>query len=76
MIETDQQRRWWFATHPEFSSGRTGHRRNPHDDEDEDSGRPSPEDIDALVDERLKHETDNVIIALLEGYKKWFGTEF
>jgi hypothetical protein len=24
MIETDQQRRWWFATHPEFSSSRRG----------------------------------------------------
>lgn len=26
MIETEKQRRWWFATHPEFSSSRTGHR--------------------------------------------------
>jgi hypothetical protein len=25
LIETEQQRRWWFATHPEFSSSRTGH---------------------------------------------------
>lgn len=25
MIETEKQRRWWFATHPEFSSSRTGH---------------------------------------------------
>lgn len=24
MIRTDQQRRWWFATHPEFSWGRLG----------------------------------------------------
>jgi hypothetical protein len=24
LIETEQQRRWWFATHPEFSSRRTG----------------------------------------------------
>jgi hypothetical protein len=24
MIETDEQRRWWFATHPEFSSSRKG----------------------------------------------------
>jgi len=29
MIETDQQRRWWFATHPEYSASRTGQRRNP-----------------------------------------------
>ena len=26
LIETEKQRRWWFATHPEFSSSRTGHR--------------------------------------------------
>ncbi len=26
MIETEKQRRWWFATHPEFSSRRTGQR--------------------------------------------------
>jgi hypothetical protein len=25
LIETEQQRRWWFATHPEFSWSRTGH---------------------------------------------------
>ena len=24
MIETEKQRRWWFATHPEFSSSRRG----------------------------------------------------
>jgi hypothetical protein len=24
MIRTEQQRRWWFATHPEFSWGRSG----------------------------------------------------
>jgi len=77
LIITDQQRRWWFATHPEFSSSSTGQRRNPHDnEEEEDSGRLSPEEVDASVDERLKYETDAVIIALLEGYKKWFGTEF
>jgi hypothetical protein len=77
LIETEKQRRWWFATHPEFSSSAKGQRRNPHDSEEGgDSGRPSPEDVDASVDERLKYETDNIIIALLEGYKKWFGTEF
>jgi hypothetical protein len=26
LIETEKQRRWWFATHPQFSSSRTGHR--------------------------------------------------
>jgi hypothetical protein len=27
MIETDEQRRWWFATHPEYSWNRRGDRR-------------------------------------------------
>src|SRR5208283_5821793 len=26
LIETEKQRRWWFATHPEFSGSRTGQR--------------------------------------------------
>lgn len=28
MIETEKQRRWWFATHPEYSGRRTGQGRN------------------------------------------------
>ena len=24
MIETEEQRRWWFATHPEYSWSRRG----------------------------------------------------
>lgn len=36
MIETDEQRRWWFATHPEFSWSRRGIRsRKDKDDADE-----------------------------------------
>ncbi|HMK35301.1 MAG TPA: Tox-REase-5 domain-containing protein [Desulfomonilaceae bacterium] len=30
MIETDKQRRWWFATHPEFSRHRTRQRERNH----------------------------------------------
>ncbi|MBI4963364.1 MAG: AHH domain-containing protein [Desulfomonile tiedjei] len=74
MIETDQQRRWWFATHPEFSSSHTGQRSKHSSTEDEESGKPSPESIDAYVDEKLKHETDNVIIAMLQEMKRWAGT--
>ncbi|MFH1010862.1 MAG: AHH domain-containing protein [bacterium] len=74
MIETDQQRRWWFATHPEFSSRRTGQRSKHLGEEDEDSGKPSPESIDAYVDKRLEHEHDNVIIAMLKEMKRWGGT--
>jgi hypothetical protein len=36
MIETDEQRRWWFATHPEFSWSRRGiGSRKDKDDADE-----------------------------------------
>jgi hypothetical protein len=28
LIETEQQRRWWFATHPEYSGHRAGRSRN------------------------------------------------
>jgi hypothetical protein len=74
MIATEQQRRWWFATHPEFSSSHTGQRSKHSSNEDEESGKPSPESIDRYVDERLKHETDDVIIAMLKEMKRWAGT--
>ena len=77
MIVTEQQRRWWFATHPEFSWHQGWGTRNPHDDDDdEDSGRPSPEEVDTMVDERLQHETDKVRRTILELTKYYFGTEF
>jgi hypothetical protein len=77
MIETEQQRRWWFATHPEFSWHQGEDRRNSHDgDEEDDSGRPSPERVDEMVDERLQHETDNVRRTILKLTKYYFGTEF
>jgi len=37
MIMTEQQRRWWFATHPEFSNRGSGDRRGPGE------GSPMPE---------------------------------
>ncbi len=79
MIMTEQQRRWWFATHPEYSWSRAGARSGTHqkdDDEDEDTEKFSPEDVDAYVDEALRHERDNVAIALLKAVQFWFGTEF
>jgi hypothetical protein len=30
LIETDKQRRWWFATHPEYSGGGGGRTRKGH----------------------------------------------
>jgi hypothetical protein len=75
LIETDQQRRWWFATHPEFSSSRRGERSKHYGEEDDDSGRPSPESVDAYVNKVLKHEKDDFFIELLKDVKFWFGTE-
>jgi hypothetical protein len=70
LIETENQRRWWFATHPEFSH--EGERtRKPQ----KESSGISPEDVDRYVEEALKHQRDPVIIAILEATKRWFGTE-
>ena len=76
LLETEKQRRWWFATHPEFSWGHTGKRSKRHDDEDGDLERIDPKEVDAYVDEQLEYATDPVIIQLLESTKFWFGTEF
>jgi len=80
MIETDRQRRWWFATHPEFSRGHGGGHSGSDEyddfDDDEESEPFTPEDVDAYVDERLEYERNEVAIALLESVKFWFGTEF
>lgn len=62
MIETEQQRRWWFATHPEFSWSRGGQKSKHYGDEDEDS-------------DRLKHEKDDFLIELFRDVKFWFGPE-
>jgi hypothetical protein len=75
LIETYQQRRWWFATHPEFSSSRRGERSKHYGEEDDDSGRPSPEFVDVYVNKVLKHEKDDFFIDLLKDVKFWFGTE-
>jgi len=76
LIETEKQRRWWFATHPEFSSSRSVRRRRSHDKEDRESDKVSPDAVDAYVDESLKYQSDERIIDLLKSIKFWFGTEF
>jgi len=77
MIETDEQRRWWFATHPEYSWSRTGQKSESESrEESDDSDKLSPEAVDAGVDERLKYERDDFQIFLLNEIKFWFGTEF
>ncbi|MBI4965356.1 MAG: hypothetical protein HY913_18915 [Desulfomonile tiedjei] len=74
MIETEQQRRWWFATHPEFSSTREGQRRNPYDDDDE-AGRPSPEYVDVWMDKLLKQAKDDFWTDVFRDVKSRYGTE-
>lgn len=71
MIETEKQRRWWFATHPEYSSDSNGRSVQKHG---EDESRVSPEGVDAYVDKMLKYERDEVVIQLLKSTKRWFGT--
>ena len=75
MDMTDEQRRWWFATHPEFSWNRAGsHRRKPQDQKPH-PGRAQAEGIDAYVDQRLKYEADSRIRDLLKIMKQTLGTE-
>lgn len=71
MIETEEQRRWWFATHPECSSSRRGIRG---DSEREDEDKVDPKEVDAYVDEALKYET-GFVADLLISVKRNFGTE-
>jgi hypothetical protein len=72
MIETEEQRRWWFATHPEYSSSRRGIRENS--DRGENEHKVDPKEVDAYVDEALKYETGSVA-DLLRSVKRNFGTE-
>jgi len=76
LIETENQRRWWFATHPEFSSKKSGSRRRSSPEENQESEKVPPEQVDAMVDEKLKYERDRVVRELLKLMKFWFGTEF
>ena len=72
MIETEEQRRWWFATHPEYSSSRRGLRGGSDRRKNED--KVDPKEVDAYVDEALKYETGPVA-DLLRSVKRNFGTE-
>jgi hypothetical protein len=72
MIETEEQRRWWFATHPEYSWSRRGIRG---DSERESNGdKIDPKEVDRYVDKALKYETGPVA-DLLKAVKENFGTE-
>jgi len=74
MIETEQQRRWWFATHPEYSHSRPGQRNHKQGKQDADSERVRPEQVDAYVNDRLRYERDKTAIDLLNLEKQLFGS--
>jgi hypothetical protein len=71
MIMTDEQRRWWFATHPEYSNHPKGQKPQ---NQTKDPTRVQAEGIDAYVKQRLKYETDRTAIELLNIIKQLFGT--
>ncbi|MEW6350271.1 MAG: hypothetical protein AB1646_14485 [Thermodesulfobacteriota bacterium] len=73
MIVTEEQRRWWFATHPEYSSSHRGSRGRSGKGKNEDA--IDPRDVDEYVDDALKYETDDSVIALLQSVKRNFGTQ-
>ncbi|MBI4965234.1 MAG: HNH/ENDO VII family nuclease [Desulfomonile tiedjei] len=74
MIETDEQRRWWFATHPEFSWSHKGGKDSGEGGEKSEDDKVLPEDVDAYVDHALKH-VDGPVADLLRSVKRNFGTE-
>lgn len=74
MIETDRQRRWWFANHPQFSEGRTERKGTRNQKEAHRTPSYSPKDVDAYVDERLKH-ADGSHADLLKSIKRNFGSK-
>jgi hypothetical protein len=71
MIETEEQRRWWFATHPDYSWSRRGIRGSERAKND---NKVDPKDVDAYVDRALKYETGPVA-DLLKSIKRNFGTQ-
>jgi hypothetical protein len=77
MIETEEQRRWWFATHPQYSWSRRGIKKLRDSKKNkEDPDKVSPEAIDAYVDNALKNERNETVIEILKLLKFWLGTEF
>jgi len=74
MIETDEQRRWWFASHPEYSWGNKGGKNREEGREQGDDDKVRPEDVDAYVDNALKY-VDGPVADLLRSVKRNFGTE-
>jgi len=79
MIETEEQRRWWFATHPEYSWSHRGTRQRSgnetRSEKEKNEDKVDPRDVDRYVDRSLKYETDELAAYLLRSVKQIFGTE-
>ncbi|MFZ5868246.1 MAG: DUF2380 domain-containing protein [Thermodesulfobacteriota bacterium] len=74
MFATDQQRRWWFATHPEYSHGSKGEGTDKNNEEGGEPDKVSSRDVDDYVDNALKY-ADGPVADLLKSVKRWFGSE-
>jgi len=74
MIETEEQRQWWFATHPEFSWSRKGGQNRSRKEEEKGADKVRPEDVDAYVDNALNY-VHGPEAELLKSVKRNFGTE-
>lgn len=72
-IETEEQRRCWFATHPEYSWSHRGIRGRSGKQKNEDA--IDPRDVDECVDNALQYASDEKVIALLETVKRNFVTQ-
>lgn len=73
MIETEEQRRWWFATHPEYSWSNRGGRGGGIGARDDGHRDYYPKDVDAYVDQQLGYERGPVA-KQFESFKRGFGT--
>jgi hypothetical protein len=72
MIETEEQRRWWFATHPEYR--RRGGRAEGGGKGAKNENKIDPKEVDRYVDRALKYES-GAVADLLRSVKRNFGTE-
>ncbi len=74
MDMTDNQRRWWFATHPEYRRSRYGRRRPGHIGMKDTSKRLDPKQVDEYVDNALQY-VHGPVAEILKSTKRNFGTE-
>ena len=72
MIDTEKQRRWWFANHPEYSNSRKGKHKHTSNEREEGQQKGTPESVDAYVDKALQH-VDGTVAELLKSFKRNFG---